>query len=461
MLFLAIAAAVALLCCAAPALAAAAPVTAAADSLRTGWYPDEAQLTPQLLEGGGFGRTFDVPVQGQVYAQPLVSGNTLLAATEDNWIYGIDPQSGAVRWQRNVGTPWNAADLSCTDLTPHVGITGTPVIDPATNIAYFLAKSYASGSTGPAVWKMHAVDLANGAEEPGFPVTITGEAENLPGISFDPTHQLQRPALLLMDGVVYASFGSHCDDLPYQGWIVGVSTAGEIKTMWATAPSGAAIWQAGGGLVSDGEGQILFATGNSFGADARRRRHPLRTISANRWRGVARATGGTLEATDFFSPVTTAKYSTKATPTSARARRWRCPRPTSAPAPIPICWSRSASRTSSTCSTATTSAASPRAPEGKNEVLQEIPIPHGVWGSMATWPGDGGYVYIPSRGTLVVLGTAPMWAAIRTSRWWRPRPKNWNSARARRWSPPMAPRRARESSGSASVPNRRLAKARP
>ena len=136
---------------AAPASAADEPVTAAADSLRTGWYPENGQLTPQLLEEkGGFGRNFDTPVQGQVYAQPLVFGHTLLAATEDNWIYGIDPQSGAIRWSRKVGTPWNSADIGCTDLEPRVGITGTPVIDPETNVAYFFSKAYASGNSGAA-----------------------------------------------------------------------------------------------------------------------------------------------------------------------------------------------------------------------------------------------------------------------------------------------------------------------
>ena len=131
-----------------------------------------------------------------------------------------------------------------------------------TNVAYFFSKAYASGNSGPAAWKMHAVDLSNGEEEPGFPVPISGEAQNLPGVEFNPTQQLQRPALLLMNGVVYAAFGSHCDIQPYEGWIVGVSTSGQIKTMWATSSTGSAIWQAGGGLISDGEGQILFTTGN-------------------------------------------------------------------------------------------------------------------------------------------------------------------------------------------------------
>src|SRR5689334_11282265 len=78
--------------------AAAEPVTAAADSLRTSWYPDEPQLSPQLVEGGGFGENFAVPVKGQVYAQPLVSGGTLFVATEKNWIYAINSRSGEVVW---------------------------------------------------------------------------------------------------------------------------------------------------------------------------------------------------------------------------------------------------------------------------------------------------------------------------------------------------------------------------
>src|SRR5258705_2897545 len=78
---------------------------------------------------------------------------------------------------------------------------------------------------------------------------------------------MQRTGLLLMDGVVYAGFGSHCDAGPWYGWVVGVSTTGHVTTMWTTEsgagrPAGAGIWGAGGGLVSDGPGQILFATGN-------------------------------------------------------------------------------------------------------------------------------------------------------------------------------------------------------
>ena len=109
---------------------------------------------------------------------------------------------------------------------------------------------------------MNAVELASGKEVANFPVKIEGEAQNLPGVQFEPFQELQRPALLMMNGVVYAAFGSHCDHEPYEGWIVGVSTSGLVTTKWATSAHGGSIWQSGGGLVSDGPGQILFSTGN-------------------------------------------------------------------------------------------------------------------------------------------------------------------------------------------------------
>ena len=153
---------------------------------------------------------------------------------------------------------------------------------------------------------MYAINLANGEKEPGFPVQISGSAQNLPGVNFEPTHQLQRPALLLMNGVVYAAFGSLCDTQPYQGWIVGVSIAGpstgQIKAMWATAEEGAAIWQAGGGLISDGEGRIFFASGNGPSPPAGPGSSPPEGSLGESVARVAVQHDGTLKAEDFFSP---------------------------------------------------------------------------------------------------------------------------------------------------------------
>ena len=147
-----------------PAIAA----TNAADNLRTGWYPDQPSLTPALVSGGTFGQLFATQLNGQIYAQPLVSNGVLFVATETNWIYGLNPNTGAIVWSRNVGTPWNPTDLGCPDLSPNIGITGTPAIDDVAGTAYFTAKTYASGTSGPAVWSMHAVAVTSGSERPGF-----------------------------------------------------------------------------------------------------------------------------------------------------------------------------------------------------------------------------------------------------------------------------------------------------
>ncbi len=380
--------------------AAAKPVTAAADSLRTAWYPDEPQLTPQLLESGGFGLNFSTEVQGQVYAQPLVSGNTLLVATEENWIYGINAQSGEVEWDKQVGTPWNSEHLSCADLAPHVGITGTPVIDPVTNVAYFFAKTYASGGEGPAEWQMHAIDLSNGEEEKGFPVTISGEAENLPEeVEFDPTHQLERPGLLLMNGVVYAGFGSHCDEIPFHGWLVGVSTkTAQITTMWATtAHNGAAIWQGGGGLVSDREGQILFATGNSWSPPDGLGNEPPEGHLGDSVVRVQVSPEGTAAATDFFAPYNSEELDEEDLDLGSGAPI-ALPTPYFGTTEFPHLLVEVGKSGVVYLLNRDELGGKGQKPEGKNLDLGETSIPNGVWGSLATWPGDGGYVYAPAQG---------------------------------------------------------------
>src|SRR5256885_14048065 len=96
--------------------ARASGITYGAGDLRTGWYPDQSSLSPQVVTGGAFGQLFNTSVNGQVYAQPLVSNGTVFVATESDWIYGLDPETGAQHWARNVGTAWDPSDLSCSDL---------------------------------------------------------------------------------------------------------------------------------------------------------------------------------------------------------------------------------------------------------------------------------------------------------------------------------------------------------
>jgi len=250
------------------------------EPLQTGWYPNQPGLNPSVGGGCGFGEQWSAPVDGQVYARPLVDpgvgpNGTLVVATETNQVYGLNAATGQQVWHRtDLGVPWNAADLGCGDLTPSVGITSTPAIDASTHTAYLFSKTYVSGTSGPAQYKAHAIDIATGAERPNFPVVIQGAADNDPTATFDATMHLQRPGLLLLNGVVYAAFGGHCDFPPYRGWVVGVNgTTGATTTRWTDVAlatpgppvlgrPGGGIWQAGGSLLSDKPGEILLASGN-------------------------------------------------------------------------------------------------------------------------------------------------------------------------------------------------------
>src|SRR3954453_21746316 len=153
-----------------PGAASAAMTTAANDSARTGWYPDQPQLNPANVGAGQVRQAFSTPVQGQVYSQPLVANNTLLVTTQDNWIYGLDPATGAQRWARQLGPYYDIANdpsissTTCPDIQPHVGITSTPVIDAASNTAYLFAKNPDSSTSDGYAYNFHAIDLSTGAD---------------------------------------------------------------------------------------------------------------------------------------------------------------------------------------------------------------------------------------------------------------------------------------------------------
>ncbi len=245
--------------------------TSRGSNSRDGWYPDEPGLSPEVVGSSDFGQVFQTQLNGQIYAQPLLVGHILLVATETNWVYGLNPVTGAIEWSRQIGRPFADAPLKCGDLVPDLGVTSTPTVDPATGIAYLVDQAHLPGNAGVA-WFMNAINPATGAEMPRFPVEIKGPPSNNPRQPFVATKELQRTGLLFLDGVVYAAFGSHCDYPPYSGIIVGVATSGKQTTMWsdegAGTGSGGGIWQGGGGLVSPGPGQIFFASGNGFGESA-------------------------------------------------------------------------------------------------------------------------------------------------------------------------------------------------
>ncbi|HEV3071455.1 MAG TPA: choice-of-anchor D domain-containing protein [Solirubrobacteraceae bacterium] len=372
-------------------------ITNSGDDLRTGWYPNQPSLTPQLVSGGTFGQLWSANVEGQVYAQPLLSNGTLLIATETNKLYGLNPTTGAQQWTRSLGTPWNPADLSCGDLTPSIGVTSTPVIDTTTNTAYLTHKTYVSGTSGAARWYVDAIDVATGVEKSGFPVELSGTAQNAPGRTFNPTNELQRPGLLLMEGAVYAAFGSHCDFSPWQGWVFGVSTAGQVKARWVAnaTETGAGIWQSGAGLTSDGAGTLLLSTGNGGAPTGP---IPGNTPPANLGESVVRLrvqADGTLKATDFFAPFDAPNLDTWDAD-FASGGVTGLPNEYFGTAALPHLAVAVGKQGYVYLLNRDNLGGIGEGSAGADNVVQRIGPYGGVWSRPGVWPGDGGWVYIPT-----------------------------------------------------------------
>jgi hypothetical protein len=258
------------------------------DTARTGQNTSETVLTPALLTSSQFGRLFSQPVDGQIYAQPLVvSGvkingvqhQVVYVATENDSVYAFD---GHTNQGANASPLWHTSfinpsagittvnsngDIFCGDLVPQVGITGTPVINAATGTLYVVANTKENGVF---YQRLHALDITTGLEKFGGPVVIqasvpgTGAASVNGVVSFDPLQENQRSALLLENGNVYIGWASHCDTDPYHGWIMSYNAQTLAQTgVWNSSPNGtrSGVWQGGAGLAGDGV-TVFFATGN-------------------------------------------------------------------------------------------------------------------------------------------------------------------------------------------------------
>jgi hypothetical protein len=284
--------------------------TVSYDNFRTGWDPNEPALNAGAAD---FGQLFDTSIGGAIYAQPIVAGSgaassgTLIVASETNQVAGLDPATGAIEWQRSLGAPWPSATINCGNSGARVGVTSTPVYDPATNSVYVMAKTDDGPNPQHPHWRLHALNPATGAERSGWPVVIHGAPDNDPQHPFNPETEAQRPGLLLLGGVVYAGFASLCDIGPYVGDIVGVSTTtADITAIWSdeagTADGEAGIWQSGGGLVSDGPNQIIVATGNGTTSAPSPGNQPPDRLGESVVRVEVDA-AGKLHAADYFTPV--------------------------------------------------------------------------------------------------------------------------------------------------------------
>ncbi|MGE5135689.1 MAG: choice-of-anchor D domain-containing protein [Gemmatimonadota bacterium] len=283
--------------------ASADQTTVSQDPLRTGWDSSESAMAPSDV--AGFTQLFKTKVTGQVWAAPLVlsSKNLVIAATEKDWVYGLDATTGAVKWSVKVGTAY--AITSCNDLAPDVGITGGPVYDPATNAVYVMAQIKPKKTP---LYSMFGINVDTGkiTESIGVPLHPTNNAK----LTFSGTNQLARPGLLLMNGWVYAAFGSHCDHKPYVGYVASFNVANPTsatnRSLWAdetgSANNQAGIWQSGGGLMSDGPGRIFFTSGNGVSPADGYPATPPHQLAESIVRLSANTSTGALSAKDFFSP---------------------------------------------------------------------------------------------------------------------------------------------------------------
>lgn len=371
--------------------------TQGVDNLRTSWDQHEPGLSPALVQSSAFGQLFATQLDGQIYAQPLVVGDTVIAVTESNTVYGLDRTTGAVEWSKNYGQTWPASAIGCGDLVPNIGATATPVFDPATNALYFTTKVDDGTATHRhPTWYMHAVDPASGTEKTGWPVKVAGSPVNDPTVGFDAFYEQQRPGLLLMDGVVYAGFAGMCDVQPYRGYVVGVSTTDHAMTsMWATetgtSVSGAGVWQSGGGLVSDGSGRIFFSTGNGISPAP----GPGTTVQGTLAESVVRLqvnADKSLSTADFFSPTNASTLDLNDQDISSGA-------PMALPdgfgtAAHPHLLVQQGKDGRVFLLDRDNLGGMGQGPSGGNAVVGMTGPYQGLWGHPAFWGGDGGYVYV-------------------------------------------------------------------
>jgi hypothetical protein len=253
------------------------------DIARTGQNLTETVLTGSNVASATFGKLALYSTDGRVDAEPLyasnvtVSGNgkhnVLIVASEHDTVYAFDADTGTKLWTKSMLAAGETTSdtRGCGQVSPEIGVTATPVIDRTrgpNGVVYVVAMSK-NGSTYHQ--RLHALDLALGTETLGGPVDIqatypgTGDNSNGTSVIFDPAQYKERAGLLLLNGVIYTGWASHCDIRPYTGWIIGynASTLAQTSVLNVT-PNGneGAIWMAGAGLAADNSGNIYFLDAN-------------------------------------------------------------------------------------------------------------------------------------------------------------------------------------------------------
>jgi PQQ-like domain len=291
------------------------------DIARTGQNTLETILTPSNVNSSSFGKLFTMPVDGVIDAEPLylagitVNGSThnvIYTVTENDSVYAFDADTGAQLWKVSLlqSGEMPSGDFGCSQITPQIGITSTPVIDTTSGphgTIYVVAMSVTK-SNPTYFQRIHALDVTTGQEEFGGPVAVqaqypgTGDDSHHGKVIFDPKQYAERAGLLLLNHVIYTGWTSHCDDRPYTGWIIGYneSTLAQTSVLNVT-PNGneGAIWQAGGGLASDRTFIYFLDANGTFDTTLNGQGFPMHGDFGNAFVKVSPA-GGKLAVADYF-----------------------------------------------------------------------------------------------------------------------------------------------------------------
>ena len=290
------------------------------DLSRSGQNLTESTLTPANVTASSFGLLRVLPVDGKVDAQPLyisqlsVSGamrSVVFAATENDSVYAFDANTGSILWQVSLlAAGETVSDMrDCTQVSPQIGVTSTPVIDRsagAHGTLFVIAMSKDAASNYHQ--RLHALDLTSGAELLGGPTEISATSPTAAGgvAMFVAGQYAERAALLLSNGTVYTSWTSHCDIPPYFGWIIGYSESTLSQSaVLNVAPNsnggGPSIWMSGGGPAADSEGNIYLLTANGvFETTLDSNGFPNQQDYGNSFLKLSTA-GGSLSVADYFT----------------------------------------------------------------------------------------------------------------------------------------------------------------
>ncbi|GJH24262.1 PQQ-binding-like beta-propeller repeat protein [Caballeronia novacaledonica] len=297
------------------------------DIARTGQQLAETVLTPANVNSASFGKLATFPVDGAVDAQPLflagvpIAGgthNVVYVATENASVYAFDADTGSVLWK--ISTLGNGEspsdDHKCTQITPTIGVTATPVIDRSRgpNGAMYVV-GMSKDASGGYHQRIHALDIATGAELFNGPTEIratypgNGAGSQNGTLTFDPGQYAERASLLLLNGVVYTAWTSHCDFMPYTGWVMGydANTLQQASVLNVT-PNGqmGSIWMSGAGLASDGEAIFFLDANGTFDPTQNAQEMP---INGNFGNGFLRLNTSPLRVQDYFEPSNTVQES--------------------------------------------------------------------------------------------------------------------------------------------------------